>query len=85
MTNNPKARPKKSKPSPSPEPQPNQGVEIPGRPERHDEDKEHKPAHGPGGAQPESGLRGTEASAEPGAINSPYPGDDMNEGPTVLP
>lgn len=75
----------KSKGSTDPHTQPNQGVEIPGRPERHDEGKEHKPAHGPGGARPESGLRGTEASAEPGAINSPYPGDDMNEGASDTP
>lgn len=62
-----------------------QGVEVPGHTPSHDAGKERRPATGPGGAKPEGDLRGTEASGKPGAINSPYPGDDMNTNPNIAP
>jgi hypothetical protein len=64
-------------------PERGRGADVPGHTPSRDADKDRTPATGPGGGHPEDNLRGTEASGHPGAVNSPYPGDDMNTDPDV--
>lgn len=55
----------------------NRPIEVPGRPDA-DRMTERKPTYGPGGGQPQDEVHGTEASANPGAIDTPYPDDDLS-------